>query len=315
LPSTPAAAEPSPVPGGLGIQLLDAPVDSRADPRAQLYIVDHLAPGSVIQRRVKVSNTSSSTQRAEVYAGAAVIQNGSFAFAPDRTPNELTSWISFDEPLLELPAGAEQPVLATIRVPTDAETGERYGVIWAAIATGTTDGGTVQVHRVGVRIYLDIGLGAPSSDFVIDELAAVRDADGRPSIVLRVHNTGRRALDLTGTLTLDNGPGGLSAGPYRIANGTTLGPGDAAPITLPLDPRLPDGPWTVHLTLVSGLVERSLTAVVTFPRPGQSVRATRPGRPWYLYAILAGGLLAAAGSFAGRRIARRRTRADADKDA
>ena len=57
--STPA---PSPAPGaatagGIGLRLIDAPVPARNDPRARVYIVDHLAPGRVIHRRIEVSNT------------------------------------------------------------------------------------------------------------------------------------------------------------------------------------------------------------------------------------------------------------------
>src|SRR5688572_30162225 len=38
--------------GSIGIRLVDAPVTARDDPRAQIYIVDHLAPGTVITRRI-----------------------------------------------------------------------------------------------------------------------------------------------------------------------------------------------------------------------------------------------------------------------
>jgi len=57
------AAAPSPAPtalaaGGIGLRLVDVPVSASDDPRAQLYIVEHLAPGTVIERRIEVSNTS-----------------------------------------------------------------------------------------------------------------------------------------------------------------------------------------------------------------------------------------------------------------
>ena len=46
---------------------------------------------------------------------------------------------------------------------------------------------------------------------------------------------------MTGTLTLTGGPGGLTAGPFPVALGTTLAPGDSAPVTATLDQQLPDG--------------------------------------------------------------------------
>ncbi|MFF7901895.1 hypothetical protein ACFZCV_24290 [Streptomyces sp. NPDC007920] len=56
-----ATAHPAPeVPRiTLGVKLLEAPVERKDDPRASSYIVDHLAPGSTIHRRVEVANDSS----------------------------------------------------------------------------------------------------------------------------------------------------------------------------------------------------------------------------------------------------------------
>ncbi|MBW3590879.1 MAG: hypothetical protein KY393_03355, partial [Actinobacteria bacterium] len=56
-----------------------------------------------------------------------------------------------------------------------------------------------------------------------------------------VRNTGGRALDLTGELTLTDGPGGLSGGPFPAELGTTLPVDGAAAVTVVLDEQLPDG--------------------------------------------------------------------------
>ncbi|MDI2031102.1 hypothetical protein QFW96_20895 [Saccharopolyspora sp. TS4A08] len=73
---------------------------------------------------------------------------------------------------------------------------------------------------------------------------------------------------MSGTMSLSNGPGGLNAGPYPVELGTTVAPGQSSTATTILDERLPEGPWTVHLTLRSGLVERTGTATITLPRSG-----------------------------------------------
>jgi len=57
----PASAPTAAGAGSIGIRLVDAPVTARDDPRARVYIVDHLNPGAVIHRRVEVSNTTAST--------------------------------------------------------------------------------------------------------------------------------------------------------------------------------------------------------------------------------------------------------------
>ncbi|MGW0994820.1 peptidase [Streptomyces sp. NPDC002523] len=258
----------------IGIKLLDAPESRRADPRAHAYIVDHVAPGSTIERRVEVTNESSTPMHVDVYAAAATIAKGEFTFAPQRTPNELTGWTSLDRADLELAAFQTARVRTTIRVPRDAAAGERYGVIWAQTGTGTDRSHNLaMLGRVGVRMYVDVGPGGePPSDFRIERLYPTRARDGRGEVRARIHNTGGRALDISGALSLSDGPGRLRAGPFSAAKtGTTLAPGDLAEAVVPLDARLPDGPWTAALTLRSGMVEHTERATVTFPTtPGSA---------------------------------------------
>jgi hypothetical protein len=158
----------------------------------------------------------------------------------------------------------------TIRVPKTASRGERYAVIWAQTTVDPNSTHNLGfVNRVGIRIYLDIGPGGePASSMNIDKLTPARTPDGRPELIAQVRNTGGRALDISGTLSLSDGPGGLRAGPYPATLGVTLRPGETAPVTALLDRRLPNGPWKVELTLRSGLVKRTVSATVTFPAAG-----------------------------------------------
>jgi hypothetical protein len=144
-------------------------------------------------------------------------------------------------------------------------------VVWAETRSVPPGGGITQVDRVGIRIYLDIGPGGPpAADFTIDSLTAVRSADGRPMVVATVHNTGGRALDMSGTLELSAGPGGLSAGPFPAELGVTLGVGDTEKVAIPLDEQIPSGPWDARIVLRSGLLERSAKAHITFPDHGSA---------------------------------------------
>jgi hypothetical protein len=299
-PAAMAAGAPAPTPatspGSIGIQLLQAPVDLENDPRAHTYIIDFLAPGTVIHRKFQLSNTSQTTQHLDLYAGAASIAGGTFVFTPDGTTNELTSWVSLEPTSLDLPADSHVPVEATITVPKTASSGERYAVIWAQDSSPANQPGNVKmINRVGLRIYLDVGTGGePASDFQIKDLAGARTAGGTPEVVADVHNTGGRALDMTGTLSLTNGPGSLSAGPFPATLGTTLGINQTERVTVPLDKRLPDGPWTAHLTLASGLIQHEATAVLTFPNaagvgPLVTPQSNSSDLPWILG--LVGGLI------------------------
>lgn len=294
--------------GGIGLRLVDAPVASSEDPRTRVYIVDHLPPGSVIERRIEVSNTTDAEQDVVLYPAAASIEDGTFVGAEGRTLNDLASWTSVTPSSSTVAPGSTATALVTVAIPTDAAPGEQYGVVWAEVRSAKdTAGGVAQVSRVGLRLYISVGSGgAPATDFSIEALTAERSPKGAPAVTATVHNTGGRALDMTGTLELSDGPGGLSAGPFPAELGSTLGLDDTQAIRITLDEQLPDGPWHAVITLESGLIERSAEAKLTFPRSGvvAAVAATPAGEGsrWPFMAGAAGLIvLLAVGSWALRR--------------
>jgi hypothetical protein len=119
---------------------------------------------------------------------------------------------------------------------------------------------------VGIRIYLSVGEGnEPASDFTIERFEASRDLGGTPSVAAVVHNTGGRALDLAGEMTLSNGPGGISAGPFPATLGTTIQVGASAPAAVVLDQAIPAGTWDAHITLRSGVLTREADAQIVIP--------------------------------------------------
>ncbi len=255
--------------GRLGVRLLDAPTDRRDDPRARVYIVDHLNPGTTIHRRIEVTSTAATSRVVGLYAGAAALDHDAFVFTPEGTTNELTSWISIDRPRLDLGPHGSAVVHVTIAVPKHASRGERYAVIWAQGGPRSGPGNVRMVERVGVRVYLDTGPGGdPPSNFRVERLAPGRDGSSRPYLSAQVRNTGARALDMTGTLSLANGPSGLRAGPDPAPTGVTIPPGQAAPVTVTLPARIPEGPWTATLNLAAGPVRHTVTATITFPVSG-----------------------------------------------
>lgn len=276
---------PPPQPTGIGIRLLDVPAATQEDPRAQSYIVDRLAPGTGIQRRIRVENNSTAAQSVRIYLGAARIQEGSFVGDNDPAVSELTTWTTVDRPQVQLPPGESADVLVTIDVPADAPEAEQYAAVWAEVRSAPGAGtNVIQASRVGIRIYLSVGPGngAPA-DFRIASLTAARDAHGNPQVTAIVTNTGGRALDIAGDLTLSKGPGGIAAGPFGAQKALTLAPGRDGTIVTTLDPALPNGPWNAQLRLKSGLVEHEAAASITFPDSGQGETvepAREAGFPW-----------------------------------
>jgi hypothetical protein len=293
-----AAARETPS-GAIGLRLRDAPASAGADPRARLYIVDHVAPGKVIQRRIEVSNTTSSTAHVGLYPAAANIGRGSFTGAAGHTRNELSTWTTVRPATSSVAAHGRLTATVTIKVPRDASPGERYAVVWAEVRSAPSGRGITQVSRVGIRLYLSVGPGsAPAADFTIRSLRAERSAEGRPMVIATVRNTGGRAIDMSGTLRLLSGPGGLSAGPFPADLGTTLAIGDTEPVTILLDRRLPAGPWDARVNLHSGLITRSARATITFPGEKKS--------PWLMRAIASLVLLLLVGIAARVLVMRKR---------
>ncbi|MGW0771541.1 peptidase [Streptomyces sp. NPDC002676] len=267
-----ATADSSTDSGYVGFRLLEAPVERQDDPRALQYIVDHLKPGTVIERRFEVDNQTDTARQVQLYPGAAWIKHNRFVFADGGRPNELTRWIHVRPALVRLKPREKTEARVTIRVPGTAGPGERYAVVWAQSEVppdATHNVGSIM--RVGTRVYLDISNSGEYADFRISKIVALRDKKGVPSVVAHVHNTGKRALDLRGKLSLSDGPNRLSAGSLPVTEGTTLPPGGRGTVRVDgLDKSLPAGPWTAHMELESGMVSHSFSVRLTFPEPGGS---------------------------------------------
>jgi hypothetical protein len=257
----------SPAGDSFGVQLVDIPVSEAGDPRALAYIIDYLPVGTVIHRRIKITNEEPKTAHFAVYADAARIANGLFTGETGATPNELTGWISVQHAEVTLRAGASLTDLVTIKVPQVATAGEHYAVIWvqqSALARGATGIAINEVSRVGIRVYLSVGRGgAPPTKFIITSVTGHRSAAGLPSIVAHADNTGGRAVDLSGSVRLTAGPGGTSAGPFS-ARGVTLAPGQSGNVTFAPPKSLPNGPWQASVSLVSGITTVTATGSVQF---------------------------------------------------
>jgi len=301
--------------GGIGIRLIDVPAAAQSNPRALRYIVDSLPPGTVIERRVEILNQYSSTQSISVYAGSARIVSGSFIGDDEAAQNELTSWTTVSTPELELGAGKSAEVTVTVSVPEDAVEGEQYAAIWAQVTAPAEEGATVSnSSRVGVRMYVAVGPGnGAAADFSIGGVEAGRTDAGVPQITAQVTNTSGRAVDVSGSLGLSEGPSALSAGPFATEKALTLAPGEDGTVVVALGSDLPDGPWRATLTLTSGLVTHEATADVTFPEAGESVAVDTDsgGGAWpFLVGAAALALLLALG--ATFWIRRQRTRRSAD---
>jgi hypothetical protein len=258
----------------VGIRLLEAPVERQDDPRAQLYVVDHVAPGAVLTRQFEVRNGTAAAAQIDLYGAAADAADGGWDVSDGRAQNELTEWMTVTPASLRLAAGERAQATVELRVPDDASEGERYAAILAELPGTPQPGSQITLNaRVGIRVYLSIGPGGePVSDFDVSTLTPQRLGDGTPAVTAQVTNTGGRALDLSGDLELTDGPGGLRAGPFPV-DVRTLGIGDTGDVSVILDEALPAGPWQARLVMRSGRLEKAVEATITFPEAAGEIGA------------------------------------------
>jgi len=271
VPAVPAGAALTPQattsPGGIGIRLVALPTGPSSDPLERLYIIDRLAPGTSVSRQVRVSNSTRAIADVAVYAAGASLGRDGFTFAPGRVQDQLSSWTAVSRDVLRLQPGTDALETVTLKVPKNASSGEKYAVVWAQVsAASSAHRDLVLVNRVGIRMYVAIGLGGtPPPKFTVSRLSAKRSATGDPFVAVTIHNSGESPLDISGRLTLSNGPGGVRGGPYPVTLGSPLAPGRSELATGVLSKQLPAGPWKAVIRLMSGLTVRSATATLTFP--------------------------------------------------
>jgi len=294
--TAPAHAAPTTAPtssaGSVGIRLVDVPEDALNDPRALQYIVDHLNPGMTIERRIEVSNSTSAPLTVQVYAGAADITAGGFVGQAAGSQNDLSSWTSLAEGQVTIPAGGKVLDTVTVAIPSDAAPGEQYGAVWVETAA-TNSGPIAAINRVGIRMYVSIGGdNPPPTSFVVDTLTASRSADGNAVVSAQLHNTGGRAIDASGSLTLTSTTGSINAGPYDATLGTTIAPGDTEPVTIEITDDVAAGPWLARIEVTSGTLTEVFEAEVTFPDSGvgEAVPVDNEGMPIWLL-VLSGSLV------------------------
>ena len=270
IPATAASGDSMsrPAPQRFGVRLVDVPVAEANNPRALRYIIDYLPPGAVIHRRILILNEESHTAHFTVYPDAAQIAHGFFVGDNGATRSELTTWIAVRHPSITIGPDSSATDMITISEPRTATKGEHYGVVWVQQVAQVHPSRAVTVNevtRVGVRIYLAVGRGGmPPTRFAITSISGRRTAKGQPFIVAAVRNTGGRAVDLSGVARLTTGPGGTAAGPYGERQVVTLAPGQAGEVTFVPASRIPNGPWTARISLVSGLTSLSSSATIQF---------------------------------------------------
>lgn len=306
--TTEAGASTTRSPVGIGIRLLAAPHLPRAGHPTSVYIVSEVRPGTALKRRIEIFNTTDVTQRVSVYPAAASMRSGDFSFSAGRSSNALSRWTTLAVHSVVLSPNTSRDDAITIAVPRHSIRGRHYAVVWAQISSRPAPGSSVRlVSRVGVRIYLTVGSGGRSAQlFAVGKPVASRTGAGVPTVTATVVNLGVSAVGVSGTLTLQDGPGGIGFGPVTVSPITVLAPGDLGQVTVHYNRSFPRGPWRAAVSLSNGSTGQTKVSEIMFP-------AVVTSSPWWRstgveigpLAILSVIMLALAGRALARRHARR----------
>ncbi|AOX66286.1 hypothetical protein BJK06_11440 [Curtobacterium sp. BH-2-1-1] len=253
----------SPEPG-IGVQLLPGAEATDRSPTSR-YIRDTLRPGQTVERTIRVTNASDTERAVSMTTTAAGITDG--AFRIDTAPrSELTDWIGLDPASVDVPARSSALVRVRIAVPPDATGGERYAVVWAATASERPDGtGLRMVSRVGVRSYVAVsGPAALRTAFRVSEPRVGPSGDER-TVLADVRNTGERAVDLTGTLVLADGPAGAVLPSITGDRPRTLAPGQRAALTFTVPAAVAPGTWLARIAVTDGVTTERTAGSIALP--------------------------------------------------
>jgi hypothetical protein len=137
---------------GISVRLVELPASSLTNPLARTYITGTVAAGQSMRSKVEVANTTRMPQSIAIYAAAASMRDGAFAFAEGRAQNDLARWTRLSHGSLRLAPGQATVVTVDVTVPQRASSGERYSVVWAAVNAPGATASIRLVNRVGVRM-------------------------------------------------------------------------------------------------------------------------------------------------------------------
>lgn len=218
--------------------------------------------GETVTRSVTVSNDAAAAAHIELEAGGAIVDARGFSLDEDERA-AIARWTTVTPGALDLDAGASATARVRIEVPRDTTDGERYGVVWARVGDRDDDGRAV-VNRVGVRVFLLVGDDDPDADVVIETMTPSRTDTGAPVIELALHNRGVRAVDVHGSVQLDDDAHDLDPD-ADLSGMPTIAPGGRGIATATFDDGVANGPWTATATLDANGVERVARATIAFP--------------------------------------------------
>lgn len=283
------------------------------------YFVYSLAPGSVQQGGVIISNSGTATGTVKLFAADATTgRTTGTVYLTDRKAKKVGAWISLSSTSLTLKPGQNQTVRFTVRVPPNAKPGQWVGGVVAETSRRVTGPKSKQKASVQIRIrdltIVAVQVNVPGQPVIDFKIGGVKTGGQRgfQEIVTHIENTGNVLVKPTGTVTVLNKQGTvLQILTFKM---DTFLPETAIDYPTLLKKALPPGDYSARISLsvpgVSGAAAKVFTAHPTFsiskedvkqvftsaapqkPPPGTTGSSSVSDKPWPLIAAVAGGVAA-----------------------
>lgn len=170
------------------------------------FLVVDAAPGGTASGRFHVTNSTEAEARVAVYAADALTGTTTGIVYGGRVARDRAgAWISAERSSVVVPAGAEQAVRFTVRVPADAPPGEHVG----SVVIGQARSGTpavAQVVRVVAPVLVEVPGGTGAQVQIESARIAGSSAGRASSVAIGLRNAGGRMCAPMIAATL-HGPG------------------------------------------------------------------------------------------------------------
>ena len=280
------------------------------------YFVYSLAPGSVQQGAVIISNSGTAAGTVKLFtADATTGRTTGTVYLTDGKPKHAGAWVSLSSTSLTLKPGQHQTVHFTVRVPAGAVPGQWVGGVVAETSRQVTGPQSKQKASVQIKIrdltIVAVQVNVPGPPKIAFAIGGVKTGGQRgfQEVVTHIANTGNVLVKPTGTITVLNKQGAvLQVLTFKM---DTFLPQTAIDYPVLLKKALPPGDYSANIRLsipgVSGAAAKVVTAHPTFSISRQDVQqvftsatpqAAPPGTstgsssnpPWIL---IAAGVIAA----------------------
>lgn len=247
---TPAAAPPGSITWAVQPSTKDGP-DKRS-----AFTYTNIAPGTVINDYVGVTNFSRQTVTFDVYASDAFnTTSGSLdLLAASEKPKDVGAWAAIPKKTITIEPGARVNEPFTVTVPFNATPGDHVGGVIASVTSQGSDANrTVHVdQRLAVPVYLRVS-GALTSGVAVESVSTAFHGTinpfggGKADVSYTIRNTGNTRLDLTTDIKI-GGLFGLKLGSAQVAPVHDLLPGATFRISQRLSGVYPAGPLNARVS-------------------------------------------------------------------